>query len=198
MSKTAAEKLNTESSETINNRNLLITLMGGILGSLLIGLVFWGLSVFSFGNPRFLGISFGIIGSLAFAALKYRTLKDSILFTLFLLLLNVLVYKASPLSFVVRDIVLVACLWLAIFFYWLWIKRVQDRYLFLRALGLAAITAVMLMVSGLILVIINVPISRITSNMVLPMMNFYFQGGVITGLGMGLGFDAAEMINSKL
>lgn len=182
-----------DNKEISSSSGFFITILFGFAGSLLIGLLFRGYSIFELGTPSSFILVMGITGAIVYSALKFRTLKDSILFCLAILLLDLVFMGSAPISYYVRDIVIFAGFWFCIFLYKLWLKHLLDKYMFLRALGLAAITSFLLITATLILILINTPFVKISSELIYKMIFFYLQAGTIIGLGLGLGFDSAEI-----
>jgi uncharacterized membrane protein YeaQ/YmgE (transglycosylase-associated protein family) len=182
-----------DNKEISSGSGFFITILFGFAGSLLIGLLFRGYSIFEFETPGSFVLVMGITGAIVYSALKFKTLKDSVLLCLTLLLLNLIIMGSAPISYYVRDVVLFTGFWFCIFFYKLWLKRLSDKYMFLRALGFAAITAFIFIAASFVLILINVPFIKISSEMISKMILFYLQAGTIVGLGLGLGFDSAEI-----
>ncbi len=186
-----------ESNNKFDIKKFLYTVICGLIFSIIIGVIFFQTHVFNHRSPSFAFITFGLVGAIAYAALKFRDKKDSILFTIILLIINFTIYSEHTFKFALRDILSFAAIWLSLYLYKVWfIPQVQNMK-YIRALGLGVILGACNIVACLILILFFTLLFDMRIQLI-PMLFFYLQMGMLIGLGMGIGFDVAETLTLKL
>ncbi len=186
-----------EPNKKFDIKKFLYTVICGLIFSIIIGIIFFQTHVFNHHSPSFAFVTFGLVGAVVFAALSFRNIKDSILFTIMLLIINFTIYSGHSFKFALRDILSFAAIWLSMYLYDIWfIPKVQNmRYI--RALGLGVIFATCNVVAGVILILIFIIIYDMRTQLI-PILFSYLQTGMLVGLGLGIGFDLAETIARKM
>jgi len=180
-----------------NFKNFVITIVCGFAACELLGLIFFRASVFVVSSNRFAFTAYGITGALVFAAMLYRNIKESLLILVIMLLLNIIIADIHIISFIIRDIVVFSCLWLSLYIYKNFFYNSLEKYKYLRAIGLGITMAILFFVAGIFLLFINVPLERISIELIIQVSSLYLQSGMLIGLGLGLGFDIAELLKNK-
>ena len=169
-----------------NTYQFILLTFSGWLGSVLMGLVVVGTAIFSPHSSNFMFVSAGLYGSIFFALLKYRSLKEQVFGMIIMFFLNLVIFQGRSISvyIVIRDIVWLVSLFLSVKLYFLFIHKYSDVRHFLRSFALAFIFGLFSSASGLILFLINVG--------KFPPMDFIYimvRYGVLIGFGIGFGVD---------
>lgn len=159
----------------------------GLLGSILIGLIFYNTSIFNIHRANFQFVACGIYGSLFFSLLEYESGKIQLGAIAAILFINLVLFTGRSLSavYIIRDVFYLGGLFLSLKLYFQFIKRYPYVKFYLRSLALACIYGLMDVLMGSLTFIINYKVS-------LPPLNFiYMLGryGIFIGLGIGLGLD---------
>jgi hypothetical protein len=159
----------------------------GLLGSALIGFIFFNSSIFTPTRTNFQFVAGGLIGSLFFSLLEYGNKKDQIFGMLFILILNLIIFtgKAISISYLIRDVIYLGGLFLSIKLYYLFIKRNPKVKYYLRSLALAFIYGLINIVCGSVILFINSDWNFPTASFIY----FLAKYGVLIGFGIGLGID---------
>lgn len=186
-----------ESVQSFSLKNFIITAVCGFVVCLIVGILFFRGAVFILSSNKFIYTAYGILGGLVFAAMFYRNTRDSLIVLAVLFILNIIIIHSHYISFIIRDVVAFSSLWLSIYIYKNWFYNSSEKYKYLRAFGFGIITALIFFVAGIFLLYINVPLERISVELCMQVSLFYLQSGMLIGLGLGLGFDLAELIISK-
>ncbi|HVO73850.1 MAG TPA: hypothetical protein VMT35_07495 [Ignavibacteriaceae bacterium] len=158
----------------------------GTIGSISIGLIFFGTSVFTPGlNFQFAAA--GLYGSFFFSLLEFKFLREQIFAAIFILILQLVVFSGKYISFAyaVRDIFYLAGLFLSIKVYHLFIKKNNQLKLFLRVFALSFFY-------GLINLVFISVVFLINAEFIFPPLGFIYVVGrnaVLIGFGIGLGID---------
>ena len=169
-----------------NTYKIILTTFFGLLGSIIIGLIFYGDTIFFTRNPNFQFITFGFSGSLLFALLEYKSLKEQLLtFLLILIIEQVLITgKYISLGFVIRDILFLVSLFISISIYFRFIKKNSSLKFYFRSSALVAIYGVINAIAAIIVYLINAggfpPLSFIV---------FIARYGILIGFGIAIGID---------
>jgi hypothetical protein len=186
-----------ERVDGFNLKNFAITSLFGFAACLLIGFLFYQTRIFNLADNRFVFASLGFTGALVFASLLYGNVKDSIIILTAALLLNIFICKNHQVSFIIRDIAVFSSFGLSIFLYKNWFYNSSAKYKYLRAFGLGVITAILFLIAGIFLIFINVPLERISIELIFQISFYYLHMGLLIGLGLGLGFDLADYFIGK-
>jgi hypothetical protein len=159
----------------------------GMLGSVLIGFIFFNTSIFIPTRTNFQFVAAGFIGALFFSLLEYESLREQIFGMLFILILNLIIFtgKAISISYLVRDVFYLGGLFLSIKLYYQFIKKNPKIKYYLRNLALAFIYGLLNIVCGSIILFINSDWNFPTTSFIY----FLAKYGVLIGFGIGLGID---------
>ncbi len=166
---------------------VLITLFG-LLGSIVIGFVFFGSNIFVPKNYAFQFVTNGFFGSFFFSLLIYHTKREQVFGIVFLFLLDftLLLGKAvSLIPYLIRDILYLSALLLSIFLYSKYLKKNPQLKFYLRSFSLVLIYGALNTIFGAMVYLIN-------AEFIFPPFNFLLlliEIGVLIGLGIGLGCD---------
>jgi len=161
--------------------------VGGLLGSILIGFIFFNTSIFSPTQSNFQFVASGFMGALFFGLLEYKSLKEQIGGIILILFLNLIIFtgKSISLTYVIRDVFFMGSLFLSIKIYYQFIKKNPQIKFYLRCFALALIYGLLNAVFGTIVFIVNTKAG-------FPPMEFIYimaRYGILIGLGIGLGTD---------
>lgn len=170
----------------INYEIALITLFG-LLGSMLIGFIFFTTNIF---NPHFTSfqfMSFGLFGSLFYCMFEFKNTKEQILLFLIVFILNIIIFtgKAISLAYLVGGFFFLAALFLAVKFYFQFLKRNSTLKYYLRCLALAFMYGITNSICGFLAFIINTKGNFPSVEYLIMIARF----GVLIGAGIGLGID---------
>jgi hypothetical protein len=160
----------------------------GLLGSILIGFIFYNTAIFHSSRSNFLFITAGLYGALFFSLLHYKNFKAQVFGMIIIFFLNLIVFEGKfiSLAYFIRDICFLGGLFLSIKLYHLFLERNKNVKFYLRSLALACTFGLLNILSGTIIFLIN-------SGWVFPPpLRFVYllsRYGVLIGLGIGLGLD---------
>ena len=166
---------------------IIILTFFGMLGSLIIGFIFFKASIFIYSSPNMQFLTAGFIGALFFSLLEYRNVRDQIYGMIFLLVLHLIIFTGRHLSIIMitRDIFYLGGLFLSIKIYHQFLKRNPKIKYYIRSLALA-------LFYGLLNTIFIIVLFLIYTKADLPSLNFIYsiaRNGILIGLGIGLGMD---------
>jgi hypothetical protein len=159
----------------------------GMLGSILIGFIFFDTSVFIPKRTNFQFVTFGLYGSLFFSLLEYRDKRDRIYSIVVLFILNLIIFTGRYISiaYIIRDLFYSGALFLSIKLYHQFIKRNSGIKLYLRSFALVLFYGLINTVFASIVFLIN-------ANAGFPPVDFIYaraRDGILIGFGIGLGID---------
>jgi hypothetical protein len=100
-----------------NLPEFVLTTLFGILGSLLISIVFFGLKVF---NPKlitFQFVAFGFVGAIFYSTLKFFRLRDAIYILILLFIFHEIAFKPLLVKFIIRDVIFLIALGISIYIF---------------------------------------------------------------------------------
>lgn len=161
--------------------------LSGSIGSILIGIIFFGFVIFTPSTPSFQFVTFGFFGALFFSLFEYKFLKEQIFVFIVILVLQLVIFSGRYINFalVIRDLSFLGSLFTSILLYQRFIKRYTQLKLYIRSLALVVIYALLNILFGLLVFIIN------TNNISLEARLIYLFGrnAILIGLGIGLGVD---------
>ena len=179
-------------------KNFLVLAIFGLLGSLMMGFIFFRQNIFDPYSAAFQFVVYGFAGSIIFTALKLRSIRDSILFTAGLFLLNLVIFKTTSYYFILRDICFFSSLWLGIYIYVFRFKPRAKLIRKFRAFGLGVILALTMAFAGIILLLINMLIQHRSFSHFFSFILLFLKYGMLIGLGLGIGFDFGDVVLTKL
>ncbi|MFA6599102.1 MAG: hypothetical protein WCS69_15355 [Ignavibacteriaceae bacterium] len=164
----------------------LMTLVG-MLGSILIGFVFFNTSIFNPTLSNFQFVANGFIGALFFSLLKYTSTKEQVFSILLVLFLNLVLFTGREISltYVIRDVFFIVGIFLSVKFYYQFIQKNPQIKFYLRSFALALIYGLINAACGIIVYMVNAKAG-------LPPMEFIYltaRYGILIGFGIGLGMD---------
>ena len=171
---------------------ILITLFGTV-GSILLGLIFYRMAIFSPASAAFQFISSGIIGALFFGLLEFKPVKVQNVGIIILLILSLIFSAGKSLNVFdsIRNIFYLVSLLASIKIYHLLIKRNPRIPLYLRCFILVVLYTVLNLTIGILLYIIIMRIGLPSLHLMYSLVVF----SVLVGLGIGLGIDL--FLNNK-
>ena len=181
--------MNTEKTYRI----ILLTFFG-MLGSILIGIIFFQTHVFLYSSIYFQFIIGGLVGALFFGLLECGRTKEQIFGMLLIIILQFIIFDGRSISTVkiIRDIFYLSSLFLSVKLYHLFIKRYPEIKYYLRSLALVLIYGLVYTLFICIVYVINVRHG-------LPDMVIIYsiaRIAVLIGLGLGIGIDF-YLLNQK-
>lgn len=161
--------------------------LSGSIGSILMGIIFLGFVIFTPSTPSFQFVTFGFCGALFFSLFEYKFLKEQIFVFIVILVLQLVIFSGRyiNLDLVIRDLFFLGSLFISILLYQKFIKRYTRLKLYIRSLALVVIYALLNILFGLLVFIIN-------SNSISlePRLIYLFaRNAILIGLGIGLGVD---------
>lgn len=169
-------------------------LIFGSAGSLVLGFIVFGSSIFNFGDMRSATIIFGIFASLFYAALKFGILQDQISVAAIIFILNISVHGNNiSWNTLLRDTLMILGIFSALILYNIFVKAFKSIPIFVRALALPLFMGFCFGLAIFLLVVIyNLDI---IGSMPVILMNIKI--AAVIGLGIGLGFDLYEKFVGK-
>ncbi len=178
-----------------NYSNAVFTVLAGLTGSLVIGIIIHGTDIFNYAHPTFQFVEAGLAGALFFAFFKYGSPKEQVvLFFLVILLDVILIGKSIRMPLIIRDFIFTLGLWISVKLYFNFLKNYPKVTLFLRSFALALFYGISNMIAGLIVYYINTG-GHLPSVYALVIYSSY---GVLIGLGIALGIDGYNFTTSNL
>lgn len=165
---------------------LLLTFFG-LLGSILIGFIFFNTAIFVPTTTNFQFVMTGLYGSLFFSLLEYKNIKEQLFAIIIILFLQLIIFTGRYISiaYIIRDVFYLGGLFLSIKLYHLFLKRnIKIKY-YLRSFALVLFYGFINTVFFSIVFIIN-------AEATFPPMDFIYmvaKDGILIGLGIGLGLD---------
>lgn len=159
----------------------------GMLGSILIGFIFFNTSIFFSRNTNFTFIMAGLYGSLFFSLLEYKGIREQIFAMVIILFFNLVVFTGRyiSLTYVLRDVLYLGSIFLSIKLYHRFIKSNPKIFLYIRAFALALFL-------GLTYAVFISLLFVISTGHHLPPLNFIYamaRNGILMGFGIGIGLD---------
>ena len=166
---------------------ILLMTFFGMLGSIVIGFIFFNTSIFIPTRANFQFVMSGLYGSLFFSLLEYRNAKDQVYALLVILVLGLIIFTGKKLSvaYIIRDLFYLGALFLSVKLYHQFIKRNTGIKLYLRCFALVLFYGLINPVFVSIVFLINAhrgfpPIALIYT---------LAKDGILIGLGIGVGID---------
>jgi hypothetical protein len=155
----------------------------GTLCSVILGYIFAGSKIFVTYNPEFQFILYGVIGSLLLAILKFRSLKDFILVSVIIFVLELLTYRFSSVGVASGRLIFMIGVAGVIYIYHTYFEKHISGMIFGKFVILAGLMATMeIVITILAAALIYVPSFKIY----LLTQSFI---GLLFGAGIGLGFE---------
>lgn len=166
---------------------ILLMTFFGMFGSILIGFIFFNTSIFIYTLPSFQFVIGGLYGALFFSLLEYKSIKEQVFGTIFILILQIIIFTGRYLSiaYVVRDVFYLGALFLSIKLYYQFIKRNPQIKYYLRSFALV-------LFYGLINVLFISVVYIINAKVGFPPIEFIYviaRDSILLGLGIGSGID---------
>ena len=159
----------------------------GLLGSILVGFIFFNTLIFISTNSNFQFVMTGLYGSLFFSLLEYKNRREKLFAILILLILQLIIFTGRHLilAYIIRDVFYMGSIFISIKLYHQFIKRNTKIKFYLRSSALALFYGLIYTVFISIVFLINAKVS-------LPPFAFIYavaRAGILIGLGIGLGLD---------
>lgn len=161
--------------------------LSGAIGSIIIGIIFFGFLIFTPSTPSFQFVTFGFCGALFFSLFEYKFLKEQIFVFIVILVLQLLIFSGRYINFdlVIRDLFFLGSLFTSILLYQKFIKRYTLLKLYIRSLALVVIYTLLNILFGVLVFIIN-------TGSIYPdprLIYLFARNAMLIGLGIGLGVD---------
>lgn len=159
----------------------------GMLGSILIGFIFYNSSIFIPTRTNFQFVMAGLYGSLFFSLLEYKGIREQLFAIIILLFLQVVIFTGRYLSmtYIIRDVFYLGSIFLSIKFYHQFIKRNSKIKYYLRSFALV-------LFYGIINTVFIIILFMISASPEFPPIRFIYalaRDSVLVSLGIGLGID---------
>ena len=159
----------------------------GMLGSIMIGFIFYNTSIFKTTRTDFQFVGVGLYGALYFSFLEYKSVKEQTFAMIFIFLFQLIVFTGKHLSlaYVIRDVFYLGAIFLSIKLYYRFIKKYTVIKFYLRSLALV-------LIYGLIGTLFISIVYILNTKSGLPPFGFIYviaKKAVLIGLGIGLGID---------
>lgn len=168
------------------NQNIILLTAFGMIGSIIIGLIFNGTLIFDPYRNTFQFIPMGLFGAIFFALLKYRPQKEQVFAMISILIINLVLFtgKAFTFHFLLRDVCFLGALFISVYLYYKFINKYPSLFSYLRVLALVFIYTVMNIIAITIIFLFH-------SDFPPPLIYVFTSArfGILIGLGMGLGLD---------
>jgi hypothetical protein len=165
---------------------LLMTLLG-MLGSILIGFIFFNTSIFIFTNINSQFVNVGLYGSIFFSLLEYKNFREQLLGIVIILILQLAIFTGRYLtiSYIIRDVTYLGSIFISIKLYHQFIKRNDKIKLYLRSFALVLFLGLTYTASIIIVFLINAKAGFPPFDLIYVIA----RNGILIGLGIGLGLD---------
>ena len=165
---------------------ILMTFLG-MLGSVLIGFIFFNTSIFIPTRTNFQFTISGFYGALFFSLLEYKSIREQTFGMVIMLLINLILFtgKFFSIAYLIRDVFYLGGLFLSLKLYHQFIKRNPQLKYYLRSFALALFYGLINTVCISIVFIINAKVG-------FPLLDFIYaraRDGILIGFGIGLGID---------
>ncbi len=175
---------------------LLMALLAAV-GSILVGVAFFGHNIFDKNRVGFQFLSFGIIGGFLFSSFKYLKLWIAGVVVVLLLVLNEALLHSGNWDFIWQDILYYVAVSVSLF--------IVARYYFPKLAGvvLARLLAVSSLMSVTYIIVTVIFYFVFLGNPSIPRFNLsqmvYYDlaQGFLLGLGLGAGIEAADYVLRK-
>lgn len=184
--------------KTDNLLDIIFKVISGLIGSLVIGYLFFQLRIFNFHNIFFSFVTGGIYGAVFFSLLQKFDFKKQLLILVAVVFIDIIIMgKPYYFSFMLRDFVLIIVIFLSIKAYTSFITKNKNLPLFIRAFALPVIYAVINIGGVLVLVLISELVESYNLSYLPGLLLINAEIAGLVGLGLGLGFDTWEFIKTK-
>jgi hypothetical protein len=175
-------------------KSLVLNALFGFIVCILLGLLFFGVSIFNFHVPIGIIVISGFYGAIFYSVIKYRNSKEQIFIAFALFILDFIIQgRAITMTFLIRDVLLMLSLFFSLYSYKLFINKYISFPLFLRSFALPLFFGFFNILATIILIIIFNP-SAMNINYALFHNARY---AAFVGIGLGLGFDLFEKNKNK-
>ncbi|MGE5500045.1 MAG: hypothetical protein ACM3Q2_18385, partial [Syntrophothermus sp.] len=137
-------------------------------------------------------VTYGFIGSVVFAALKYLTLRDSLFLMAACFVANILLYNHTVLvPFIIMDTIILSGLYVSIWYYYTrWYHQLSEAFYF-RPLALTAIYGIFYPAFGIVLLLIYTFVFGKHYDNFFNILFTDAKMGTLIGMGLGIGFEMA-------
>jgi hypothetical protein len=168
----------------------IITVALGTVFCLIVGLCFFGLKVFVFNIPASQFLIVGLTGSIFYSLLKFRSVRDAILIMILLYLANILAFGSD--RFLLTRLLFFVGISGALFVFFRYFDDRIKELKFGKFLTVASLFTIMYVVCTIVLQAIYNSADFKTE------LLYNLDLGFLIGLGLGLGIEISNGINSRL
>lgn len=136
---------------------ILLMTFFGMLGSILIGFIFFNTAIFYYKIPSFQFVMGGLYGALFFSLLEYKLVREQIFGMILILILQLIIFSGRYLSItnIIRDVIYLGSLFLSIKLYHQFISRNPKIKFYLRSIALVLFYGVINTLFIIVLYVIN-------------------------------------------
>lgn len=184
--------------KTTEQIDVVFKILFGIIGSLIIGYIFFQQKIFNFHNIFFAFIIWGIYGSVFLGLLPKFKIGKQLLVLIAVVFINIIIMgKPNYFSFIIRDSVIILSIFLSMKTYIFFIKKNKSLPLFIRTFGLPVIFASINIAGIFLLVLISGIFEGFNFSYIPRILLINAELAGLVGIGLGLGFDLWEYIKLK-
>ena len=196
MQKDINKPYNNKETIKLNQKNILLEMIlytiSGVFLCSLTGFMLLGSRIFVYKDPAFQFVAFGIYGSITFAFIKFRTLRDVIFVSIIIILLDLFIFQIrTPMTIFVR-ILYFTLLILSIFYYHNISKKFMSNLKLGKFIFLGGLYALCF---GLMLLILSLIFKDSPAKSLIESQITF---SLFIGSGLGLGFELYEILRSKI
>ncbi len=177
----------------------IIKILSGILGSIIVGYLFFHEKIFNFHNVAFAFITCGIFGAAFFSLIPKFDLKKQILLFAAVFIINIIIMgKPYRITYMLKYCVLILTIFLSIKAYIFFLRKNKSFPLFLRAFALPVIYALINVAGIMLLFLLSLMIEGNNISYLPRILLINAELAGLVGIGLGLGFDLWEFIKKKI
>lgn len=167
----------------------LATIICCFAGSLLIGILIFGTSIFNSHESSFQFVILGLLGGIIFSVLKYYSVRDALFVVFLFFILDVALFKMTSFRSIVRDILFISGSFGAIFIYRFYFQSKLEKLDVGKFLTFASIYTL----STILITIVAALIFNVEHTM-RPFLLVNITRAFLVGTGVGIGFEIADKI----
>ncbi|MGD9489586.1 MAG: hypothetical protein AB7W47_16320 [Calditrichaceae bacterium] len=170
---------------------IIMTILFGTALSSILGMIPFGMRILDPGHPAFQFISFGLIGSSAFALFLVRQYRDAIFVTVLLFILNFFFSGRTVPGIILTYLLFFVAVTGSVYLYSRYFYDVLSDLLVARPLILSSMMAISFVVATFLLFLVFGSVN----NQFYPLGNLPI--GFLIGLGLGVAFEFVELLAGK-
>lgn len=165
--------------------------MLGALACIIVGFLFLGGRIFHTYHPAFQFTVYGISGSLLYALLQFRNIRDFIFVLIFWVVLDLILFRITSFPIIVVRILYILMVGLAIYIYHLFANLTIKKSFILKPVFLAGLLPILFLpIQLLVSIFKNNPESEIRVE-----IDYQTIFGLLIGFGLGIGFELFNVLD---